>query len=208
MLIVSDDIKLFWIGHASFRIETEGKNIYLDPWKVTKGKADIILITHSHFDHLSLDDIKKIRNDKTVIVATRDSSSKLKGDVRTVKPGDSIEIDGIKVEAIPSYNIGKSFHPKANGWAGYILSVGGKRIYHAGDTDAISEMKKLSVDVALLPVGGTYTMTAEEAAKIANEFKPAVVVPMHWGDIVGSKADAEKFKELFSGTTEILEREG
>jgi len=208
MLTVSDNIKIFWIGHASFRIETEGKNIYLDPWKVTKGTADIILITHSHFDHLSLDDIKKVRTDKTVIVATRDSSSKLKGDVRIVKPGDSIEIDGIKVEAIPSYNIGKSFHPKANGWVGYLLSTSGKRIYHAGDTDAISEMKKLSVDVALLPVGGAYTMTAEEAAKIANEFKPAVVVPMHWGDIVGSKADAERFRELFNGNTEILEREG
>ena len=207
MLIVSDDIKLFWIGHASFRIETKGKNIYLDPWKITKGKADIILITHSHFDHLSLDDIKKIQIDKTVIVATRDSSSKLKGDVRTVKPGDTIEIEGIKIDVIPSYNIGKNFHPKANGWVGYILSTSGKRIYHAGDTDAISEMKALSVDVALLPVGGTYTMTAEEAGKIANEFKPVVVVPMHWGDIVGSKADAEKFKELFSGTTEILERE-
>jgi L-ascorbate metabolism protein UlaG (beta-lactamase superfamily) len=208
MLTVSDNIKIFWIGHASFRIETEGKNIYLDPWKVTKGTADIILITHSHFDHLSLDDIKKVRTDKTVIVATRDSSSKLKGDVRIVKPGDSIEIDGIKVEAIPSYNIGKSFHPKANGWVGYLLSTSGKRIYHAGDTDAISEMKKLSVDVALLPVGGAYTMTAEEAAKIANEFKPAVVVPMHWGDIVGSKSDAERFRELFNGNTEILEREG
>jgi L-ascorbate metabolism protein UlaG (beta-lactamase superfamily) len=207
MLELSENLKLFWLGHASFRLEADGKTIYFDPWKVKKDKADLIFITHSHFDHLSLDDIRKVQKKETVIVATRDSATKLKGDVKVLRPGDNIEIEGIRIEAVPSYNVGKNFHPKANGWVGYIVTINGKRLYHTGDSDAISEMRGLSVDVALLPIGGTYTMTAEEAADIANEFKPKLVVPMHWGEIVGSKVDAERFRELFNGETVILEPE-
>jgi L-ascorbate metabolism protein UlaG (beta-lactamase superfamily) len=208
MLKINDAVTISWLGHASFRLKAGGKTIYLDPWKLKKkDEADLILITHSHFDHLSPDDIRKIQKKETVVVATRDSASKLKGAIRIIKPGDKITVDDIEIEAIPAYNIGKSYHPKTNGWVGFIVTLGGSRIYHAGDTDAIPEMKELSVDVALLPVGGTYTMTAEEAAEVANEFKPKSAVPMHWGEIVGSKADAEKFKKLFNGETHILQAE-
>jgi L-ascorbate metabolism protein UlaG (beta-lactamase superfamily) len=206
MLKINDAITLTWLGHASFKLNDREKTIYFDPWKVKKGElADLILITHSHFDHLSPDDLRRIQKKETVIVATKDSASKLKGDIRTIKPGDKITVDDIQIETIHAYNIGKNYHPKTNGWVGFIVTIGGKRIYHAGDTDAIPEMKRLSVDVALLPIGGTYTMTAEEAAEIANEFKPTSAIPMHWGAIVGSKADAERFKKLFKGETNILQ---
>jgi len=207
MLEISDRLRIYWLGHASFRIEAGEKVIYIDPWNVKKDKAHFILITHSHFDHLSLDDIRKIQTDDTILVATKDSATKLKGDVRTIKPGDNLELEGIHIEAIASYNVGKSFHPKSSEWVGYNLTTEGKRIYHAGDSDATAEMKGLIVDIALLPVGGTYTMTAEEAAGAANEFKPKIAVPMHWGEIVGSRADAERFRELFNGETVILEPE-
>jgi L-ascorbate metabolism protein UlaG (beta-lactamase superfamily) len=204
MLKIGDDIMLTWVGHASFKLEAGLKTIYIDPWKVKKGQADLILITHSHFDHLSPDDVRRIQKKDTVIIATKDSASKLKGNIRTVKPGDNVEIDDIQIQAVPAYNIGKNYHPKTNDWVGFVITLGGRKIYHAGDTDAIPEMKKISVDIALLPIGGTYTMTAEEAAQIANEFSPRLVVPMHWGTIVGSEADAERFKGLFKGETSIL----
>ncbi len=208
MLDVNGIIALSWLGHASFKLKALERIIYFDPWQI-KGdeSADLILITHSHFDHLSPDDVRHIQKKETVIITTRDSASKLKGDIRTIKPGDSILVGGIQIETIPAYNIGKNYHPKSSGWVGFIVTVDGKRIYHAGDTDAIPEMKRLRVDIAFLPVGGTYTMTAEEAAGIANEFKPAVAVPMHWGKIVGSESDAERFKGLFKGETRILQPE-
>ncbi|GBD38675.1 hypothetical protein HRbin37_00930 [bacterium HR37] len=209
MIRVGENVALSWLGHASFRVEFGDKVIYIDPWKIKrKEEASLVLITHSHFDHLSVDDVKRVQGSGTVIVATRDSASKLKGDVRIVKPGDSVTVNDIGIEAVPAYNIGKSYHPKSNGWVGFILDLGGTRIYHAGDTDAIPEMKKIKADVALLPVGGTYTMTAQEAAEIANEFKPKTAVPMHWGTIVGSREDAERFKDIFEGETLILEPEG
>lgn len=207
MFEIKDKVSLYWLGHASFKLDAYGKLIYFDPWKVKKDKANLILITHSHFDHLSLDDVRKIQTEKTVIVATRDSASRLRGDVRIISPGDNIEIEGVGIEAVPSYNIGKNYHPKTSGWVGYIVTVDGIRIYHAGDTDAIEEMSKLKVDIALLPVGGTYTMTAEEAAGIANEFTPGTSIPMHWGSIVGSESDAHRFRDLFKGKTVILKPE-
>lgn len=207
MLKIEDGITLTWLGHASFKLIAGERVVYIDPWRVKKDEADLVLITHPHFDHLSPDDVRKVQKKETLVVVTLDSASRLKGNVRIVKPGDKIEIGDLGIEAIPAYNIGKSYHPRANGWVGFIITLGGKRIYHAGDTDAIPEMKKLSVDVALLPIGGTYTMTAEEAAGIANEFKPKVVVPMHWGTIVGSEMDARRFKGLFKGETSILRPE-
>ena len=205
MLKINDSLTLYWFGHASFKLVASDKIIYIDPWKVKKDRANLILLTHSHFDHLSLDDIRRIQTDETVIVATKDSLEKLSGNLIEVKADDTAEVGDIRIEVVPAYNIGKSYHPKTSRWVGYIIEVGSKRIYHAGDTDAIPEMKDLEVDVALLPVSGTYTMTAEEAAGIANEFKPKVAIPMHWGGIVGSREDAERFKELFRGETEILE---
>ncbi len=208
MFEVTPRIKLYWLGHASFKLDADGKLIYFDPWKVEKDKANLILITHSHFDHLSLDDVRKIQTKETTIVATKDSASKLSGDVRIVSAGDKIEIEGVGIEVVPSYNIGKNYHPKTSGWVGYVVTVDGMRIYHAGDTDAIGEMTKLKVDIALIPVGGTYTMTADEAAGIANKFKPKISIPMHWGSIVGSEEDAHRFRDLFEGETVILKPEG
>ena len=207
MFEVTPRIKLYWLGHASFKLDADGKLIYFDPWKVKKDKANLIVITHSHFDHLSLEDVRKIQTKETTIVATKDSASKLSGDVRIVSAGDRVEIEGLSIEVVPAYNIGKNYHPKTSGWVGYVVTVDGTRIYHAGDTDAVEEMRKLKVDIALLPVGGTYTMTADEAAGIANEFKPKISIPMHWGSIVGSEADAHRFRDLFEGDTVILKPE-
>jgi len=194
-----------WLGHATFKIVNK-KVIYIDPWKVKeKDSADIILVSHSHFDHLSIEDVEKVRGEGGIVVTTSDSASQLSGDVRTLVPGAKINIDDILIEGVPSYNIGKDFHPRNNNWLGFIITINGKRIYYAGDTDATPEMKMLTnIDIALLPVGGTYTMTCKEAADAANAFKPKIAVPYHWGDIVGSKSDAEKFKELFEGETRIL----
>jgi L-ascorbate metabolism protein UlaG (beta-lactamase superfamily) len=196
---------IIWLGHATFKIVNK-KVIYIDPWKVKeKDSADIILVSHSHFDHLSIEDVEKVRGEGGIVVTTSDSASQLSGDVRTLAPGAKINIDDILIEGVPSYNIGKDFHPRNNNWLGFIITINGKRIYYAGDTDATPEMKMLTnIDIALLPVGGTYTMTCKEAADAANAFKPKIAVPYHWGDIVGSKSDAEKFKELFEGKTVIL----
>lgn len=145
---------IHWLGHASVKITGE-KVIYIDPWELKDGDpADIILITHGHHDHCSPEDVVKIQQSGTVIVATSDCRSKLSGDVRTIAPGDSLDVDGTQIEAVHAYNIAKSFHPKSNGWVGYIITVNGTRIYHAGDTDRIPEMDGINADVALLPVGG------------------------------------------------------
>lgn len=196
-----DGIKLEWLGHASVRINA-GPIIYIDPFKINSNeKADLILITHGHYDHCSIEDIQKIVKPETVIVSTTDCSSKFSGkievkDVRLVEPGQKIEIDGIKIETVPAYNPKKQFHPKTNLWVGYIVEVKGKRIYHAGDTDIIPEMKNIKADIALLPIGGTYTMSAEEAVEAADMIQPSLAIPIHYGEIVGTKADAEKFKAL------------
>lgn len=196
---------LNWLGHASFKIAGE-KIIYIDPYQL-KGeneKADIILITHSHFDHCSPPDIKKVQKSNTVIVATPDCKSDLSGNIKTVKPGDKITVKGINVETVPAYNINKRFHPKSNNWVGYIVTVNSKRIYHAGDTDKIPVVGDIKADIVLLPIGGTYTMTAEEAADAANLIKPQLAIPMHFGSVVGSKSDAERFKSLCNVPVEIL----
>lgn len=195
-----------WLGHASFKM-TKGAVIYVDPWELRATEpADFILITHQHNDHCSVDDIKKIQKNNTVIVAPVDCGLKLAGHISTVKPGDKLNLKAITVEAIPAYNVNKPFHPKAKGWVGFIIEVGDERIYHAGDTDFIPEMKGLDVDVALLPIGGTYTMDAKEAAQAAHSIKPRVAIPMHYGSIVGTTKDAERFKELCDVEVEILTR--
>jgi L-ascorbate metabolism protein UlaG (beta-lactamase superfamily) len=194
-----------WLGHATFKI-TGTKIIYIDPWKLEKDdSADVILISHDHFDHLAVEDVEKIRGDKGIIVTNPEGAKKFSGDVKTLTPGGKVNIDDVLIETIPAYNINKDFHPRKDDGLGFIINTGGQRIYYAGDTDVTPEMKALTdIDVALLPVGGTYTMTAEEAAEAANAFKPKIAVPYHWGDIVGSKGDAEKLKELFEGETRIL----
>ena len=198
---------IHWIGHASFRIEDGANQIYIDPWKLPAGspKAAVVLITHGHSDHYSPEDIAKIEQPGTVFVAPTDVAAKLKGKtVVTAAPGHSYQAGGLTVEAVPAYNRNKAFHPRSNNWLGYVVTLStGARIYHSGDSDAIPEMEALNVDVALMPCGGTYTMTAAEMAAAASLFKPKVLIPMHWGDIVGSKADAETVKKVFTGTTVI-----
>ena len=198
---------IHWIGHASFRIEDGKTQIYIDPWKLPAGspKASVVLITHGHSDHYSPEDIARIEQPGTVFVAPADVAAKLKGKhVVTASPGHSYQAGGMTVEAVPAYNRNKAFHPRSNNWLGYIVTLStGVRVYHSGDSDAIPEMQALKADVALMPCGGTYTMTAAEMAAAANGFKPQVLIPMHWGDIVGSKADAEAVKQAFAGTTVI-----
>jgi L-ascorbate metabolism protein UlaG (beta-lactamase superfamily) len=199
---VTDNIH--WLGHDSFRIDAE-QRIYTDPFKLKKkDTADIILITHEHYDHCSHEDVKKIQGPDTIIVAPSDCAAKLKGNLKIVKPGDKLEVRGVMIEAVPSYNMNKQFHTKDRGWVGYVFTVNGKRIYIAGDTDHIPEMKNIRADIALLPVSGTYVMTADEAVQAALDIKPEVAVPMHYGSIVGTKDDAEKFAEKLKGKIEVV----
>jgi L-ascorbate metabolism protein UlaG (beta-lactamase superfamily) len=211
-------VKITWLGHDGFRIQ-DGQTIYVDPFQIagTPPKADVVLVSHEHFDHLSLDDLKKIVGPNTVIIAHKQSHgelSKLKvKEVKLMKPGDTTKVGKLEVEAVPAYNVnkfrepGKVFHPKEDGKLGFVLTVNGVRIYHAGDTDHIPEMKNIRPEVALLPVSGTYVMTAKEAAEAVATINPKVVIPMHFGAIVGERNDAETFKKLVTCQVEILEKE-
>ncbi len=200
---------IFWLGHDSFRLKGE-KVVYIDPWKLAPGaeKADVILVTHDHYDHFSQNDIAKISKPDTVVVAPAAVAGKLGGKTVVVKPGDKINAAGIAVEIVPAYNPNKQFHPKAAGYVGYIVTLSGKRIYHAGDSDLIPEMAQVKADIALLPVSGTYVMNATEAAEAAKTIKPALAIPMHYGDpdVVGTLADAQQFKKLATVPVEILEK--
>ncbi|NVM21574.1 MAG: MBL fold metallo-hydrolase [Desulfobacterales bacterium] len=203
---VHDVIKnITWLGHDGFLIKADGKAIVIDPFQLKEcDPADIILITHEHYDHCSPEDVNKIRKNSTVIVTEADSAKKLSGDVRVVGPGDELTVSEIPIEAVPAYNTNKKFHPKQNGWLGFIVTADGSRIYHAGDTDLIPEMGTLNVDIALLPVSGTYVMTAEEAVEAARIIKPKVAIPMHYGAIVGSAQDARRFGEALRGTCDVV----
>ena len=203
--MVGDVIKkIHWLGHDGFRIDS-GKVIYFDPYQIKSAvPADIIFISHDHFDHCSEDDIKKIQTKDTVIVTDAATAKKLKGSIRVVKPGDNLTVGNIAVEVVPSYNTNKTFHPKTSGMLGFIVTIEGVRIYHAGDTDFIPEMSSIKTDIALLPVSGTYVMTAEEAVHAALAIKPAVAIPMHFNAIVGSEKDAALFKEKLAGKIEVV----
>ena len=183
--------------HSSIRID-EGQIIYVDPFKIADEKhdADIILITHDHFDHLSHDDIRRVMKEDTVIVCPTSVDAPEEMGLTVVKAGtdEKLTVKGIEIETVRAYNIQKAFHPKKNGWLGYIInSAGHGRIYIAGDTDITAEAKQVKCDIALIPVGGTYTMDAKKAAEFVNKIRPSVVIPVHYGTFVGSPKDGEEF---------------
>ncbi len=194
------------IAHDTFKIKGSSV-IYTDPFKVTnRDEADIVLLSHEHFDHLSLDDLNKVVFPGTTIVASPLCKDGLRGlqvkQTRFLDPGGKITVGKVEIEAVPAYNVnkfrepGQPFHPKAGKGLGFIFTMDGTRVYYAGDTDFIPEMDKIACDIALLPVSGTYVMTVEEAVDAALAIHPRIAVPMHYGAIVGSEADAHKFKGL------------
>ncbi len=209
---VSMTQKVYWLGHDTILIEYGGKNIYFDPYQISKKSppADCVFISHEHFDHLSQEDLKVIVNPKTKIIIPAQWKEKvrdLKCEVLGVKAGEKRKVDDLELEVVPAYNPKKQFHPKSYGGVGYIVNIGGTKYYHAGDTDLIPEMKDFPpIDVAFLPVSGTYVMDAEEAAEATKILKLKKAIPMHYGAIVGSDKDAEKFKKLSHCPVEILEK--
>ncbi|MBP5495349.1 MAG: MBL fold metallo-hydrolase [Lachnospiraceae bacterium] len=205
-----DNIDVF--KQNSIRIKSDAGTIYIDPFKIDNEThdADFILITHEHYDHFSPEDIDKIKKDDTVLVVPEKMLAKAqKADVKeieTVKPGTYHELGDLEFETIPMYNILKPFHPKTAGWCGYILKIDGKRIYVAGDIDAIKEAKEVICDIALIPIGGTYTMDAKKAAELVNEINPEIAIPTHYGSVVGKLSDAKVFAANVKDTIKVVEK--
>jgi L-ascorbate metabolism protein UlaG (beta-lactamase superfamily) len=199
-----------WFRQSAMRWRGDGPVVYIDPWGITDpAPADLILITHAHFDHFQPEEIERLRTPSTKLVAPKDVAAELSGDVTAVAPGESHEIGGFRFETVPAYNIVEErleMHPKRNGWVGYVFQYGGRTYYHGGDTDALPELESLSTQVAMVPIGGTYTMDAREAAGLVKAMGPELAVPMHFGFVVGSPSDAERFRELAAPVpVEVLE---
>ena len=205
-----NNIVLRHLIHDAFQVSFNNKYIYIDPYNLETNleKADIIFCTHNHFDHCSVKDIKKILKNNTKIIASINCEKELKKVSvfkKFVRPRDTLEVNGIKVEVVDAYNIGKPYHPKDYEGVGYVLEIKGTRIYHAGDTDLIPEMKNLrNIDIALLPVSGTYVMNVDEAVEAVKIIKPKIAIPMHYGAIVGSTRDAEEFKNKASNYCKVV----
>jgi L-ascorbate metabolism protein UlaG (beta-lactamase superfamily) len=208
---------LEWLGHSGFRIRVGRAVVYIDPYRVPANApdADLILITHGHYDHFSPQDLERLSHKRTRLVAPAAVAERLGGNVASLAPGEAVEqelVRGLAVRAVAAYNTskrdsdGRLFHPREAGWLGYELGIRGERLYHSGDTDVIPEMDSVSgVDVALLPVSGVYVMTAGEAAEAARRIQPRVAVPMHWGEHLGSRSDALLFRERAPVDVQILE---
>ena len=208
MALKIEGIELHWLGHAGFKIKS-GKVIYIDPYHIGDSEpADIILITHSHYDHCSIEDIRKIVKDNTAIICPADCQSAItkidkKVNMQLIEAGEKLKLGNIEFHAVPAYNINKQFHEKSEGWVGYVIKLGKVIIYHAGDTDLTEDMKKLTgyskegnKFIALLPIGGKFTMNYEEASQAAEIIKADIAIPMHYGTIISSGDDAEKFQDL------------
>ena len=189
-----------WFRQSAYRFEGEGLTVYIDPWGVEDGAppADLILITHVHQDHFQPDLVEALSTDRTAKVAPHDVAGELKGNVTPVAPGESHTVAGVGFTTVPAYNTREEaldFHPRSNRWVGYVVDLGGTTYYHAGDTDHASELDDVKTDVAFLPVGGYYTMDVPEAAGLAKAISPRLAVPMHYGFVVGSKEDGDRFRD-------------
>ena len=207
---------LEWLGHSGFRIRAPGAVVYIDPYRVTDGPpADLILITHGHYDHFSPQDVERLSHDGTWLIGPAAVAERVGGRVLSLAPGEALEdelVRGLHVATVAAYNTSKRdpegnlFHPREAGWVGFDVTVRGERLYHSGDTDVIPEMDAVAgVDVALLPVSGTYVMTAVEAAEAARRIQPRVAVPMHWGEHIGSREDAESFARTAPVDVRVLD---
>ena len=191
------------LTHSSIRVQCESGTVYFDPFHIhgEPHDADVILVTHEHFDHFSPEDIEKIAKADTLVVVPEGMKKKAEKElpsgctVQTVKPGAKYQMGNLEFETVPAYNRLKPFHPKSSGWVGYLIKTGEETVYVAGDTDATVEASQVRCDFALVPVGGTYTMNAKQAAELINRIQPAVAIPTHYGSVVGSKDDAEVFAE-------------
>jgi L-ascorbate metabolism protein UlaG (beta-lactamase superfamily) len=214
MLIDSLD----WLGHAAFRITVGRAVVYIDPYRVPEDspRADLILVTHGHYDHFSPRDVERLSKRETWLVGPAAVAERVSGQVHSIAPGEMLDdelVRGIHISAVAAYNTskrdadGNPFHPRDAGWVGYELSVRGERLYHSGDTDVIPEMDSVTgVDVALLPVSGVYVMTAHEAAEAARRIQPRVAVPMHWGSHIGTEHDARTFAAKAPVEVRIMEK--
>jgi L-ascorbate metabolism protein UlaG (beta-lactamase superfamily) len=201
---------LHWIGHDSFRID-KPVVIYIDPWNLPPDspQADLILVSHEHHDHCSPEDVQSVRGPETVVIANPSAAVKLEPPVEIMHAGETRTAAGISIESVPAYNLNKPFHPKDAGHIGFVLVLDGERLYFAGDTDHIPEMKSVECDIALLPVSGKYVMDPEEAAEAAQTLRPKLAIPMHYGaGVVGTVAEAERFRALSECPVRIMEAEG
>ena len=194
-------VEITWVGHASFRLAGDDGVVYIDPWKLpddAEADGKVVIVSHDHYDHCSPDDVARIAMPDATIVAPPDTAAKIPN-AAPIAPGDKVTAGRITVEAVPAYNVGKTFHPRDKGWIGAVVTLDNTRVYYAGDTDLIDEMARLeAIDVAMLPVGGTYTMTAAEAAEACERIGCRMGIPYHWGDIVGSADDAMAFANAVS----------
>ena len=201
------------LAHSAVRIES-GKTLYFDPYLIegSFNDADVIFLTHDHYDHFSPEDFAKVTRENTPVIAPATIVAHLLDEgierdrIIAVKPGDALQVEGIPVEVVPSYNTNKKFHPQANGWVGYVVTVDGIRCYVAGDTDINPDVLQVKCDIAMVPVGGTYTTTAEEAAQLVNRIRPAIAVPTHFGAVTGTKEDGKAFARFVDPEIQVVQK--